>query len=377
MTLLTIIWNIEPELIKIGPLAPRYYGLLFALGFVIGYKIMTWIYKKENLDPLKVDTLTMWMVIATVVGARLGHCLFYEPEEYLPQPWRILFIWEGGLASHGATVAILGAMFFYGRKYKDQPMLWILDRLVITIALAGCFIRMGNFFNSEILGKPTDSPMGVVFARPVTDNINRLNDYLVDNGYSKAGAIKNVSYSFTGNTEKDSLLNKEVLIKVDFEGVHNKEVLHDFMSNLPNTIRGIDQEMDHIDHIKLGVVNEPLLVAGDGITSVTFKALAMPRHPSQIYEAFSCILLFVLLLSIYQYCGNKTPRGLLLGIFMVVCFGLRFLWEFLKENQVAFEDNLTLNMGQSLSIPVIIVGLFLIVRSLKYRSNPEAAEIRI
>lgn len=377
MTLLTLIWNIDPEIFRIGPLGPRYYGLLFALGFVIGYKIMTWAYKREGLDPLKVDTLTMWMVIATVVGARLGHCLFYDFEEYSKEPWRILFIWEGGLASHGAAIAILGAMFFYSRKNKDQPVLWILDRLVITIALAGCFIRMGNFFNSEILGKPTDAPTGVVFSRSVTDNINKLNDYLLQSKELDGPRIKGVSYSFTGNTEKDSLLNQEVLIKVDFEGNATKETLYDFMMNLPNTVRGIDQEMDHIDHIKLGVVNDPILVSGNGTTSVTFKALAMKRHPAQLYEAFSYVLLFLLLFAIYKKYGRQTPRGLLLGIFMVVCFGARFLWEFLKENQVAFEDQLTFNMGQTLSIPLIVTGLFLIFRSLRYRANPEAGEIKI
>lgn len=371
MTLLTFIWNIDPEIIKIGPLGPRYYGLFFALGFVIGYKIMTWIYNREGLDPLKVDNLTMWMVISTVVGARLGHCLFYEPEEYLPEPWRILFIWEGGLASHGAAFAILGAIYFYSRKYKDQPVLWLLDRLVITVALAGCFIRTGNFFNSEILGKTTDAPTGIVFARSVTDNIYRLNDYV------KTGEIKDISYSLTGATEKDSLMNQEVMIKVDFKGDLSKDDLFDFTNNLATTIRGIDQEGDKVDHIKLGAYNEPQVISGNGVTSVTFKALAMPRHPSQLYEAFSCILLFALLFLIYKAKGAQTPRGLLLGIFMVVCFGLRFVWEFLKENQVAFEDGLTFNMGQTLSIPLILAGLFLILRSLKYKDKPEAGEIHL
>ena len=364
----------DPEIFRIGFLGPRYYGLLFASGFIVGYKIMTWAYSREGLDPLKVDTLTMWMVIATVAGARLGHCLFYEPKEYLAEPWRILAVWEGGLASHGAAFAILGAMYFYSRKYKDQPLLWILDRLVITIALAGCFIRTGNFFNSEILGKTTDGATGIIFARPVTDNIRRLNDYLLENGHSNTGEIQDISYSLTGRTEKDSLVNQEVLIKVDFKGNYSKDDLYDFVSNLPVTIRGVDQEMDKIDHIKLGEVNEPKIIKGEGITSVTFKALAMPRHPSQLYEAFSCILLFCVLFFIYKVLGQATPRGLLLGIFMVVCFGLRFLWEFLKENQVAFEDELPFNMGQYLSIPLIIAGIYLIIRSLKLKNSPQKAE---
>lgn len=375
MTFLTFIWNINPEIIRIGALGPRYYGLLFACGFIVGYKIMTWAFAKEGKDPLLVDNLTMWMVLSTVIGARLGHCLFYEPESYLSEPWKILFIWEGGLASHGAAFAILTAMFFYARKYKDQPVLWLLDRLVITIAIAGCFIRTGNFFNSEILGKKTDAPTGIVFAHAVTQNIKDLNTKLLE--VSKSGEIKDISYSLTGKTVKDSVINYETIIKVDFKGNVSKEDLSDFMTNLPDVIRNVDEWNDKIDHIKLGDYNLPQYVPGNDITTITFKALSMPRHPSQLYEAFSCIILFGILFLIYNKMGSNTPRGLLLGIFMVVCFGLRFVWEYLKENQVAFEDSMSFNMGQILSIPLILCGLFLIFRSLKHKENPEKGDFNL
>ncbi|MFN8436761.1 MAG: prolipoprotein diacylglyceryl transferase [Cytophagales bacterium] len=375
MIFLTFIWNINPEIFRIGGLAPRYYGLLFALGFIIGYKIMTWVYKREGLDILKVDNLTMWMVLSTVIGARLGHCLFYEPAEYLKQPWRILFIWEGGLASHGAAFAILGAIWFYSKKYKDQPVLWLLDRLVITIALAGCFIRMGNFFNSEILGKQTDAPTGIVFARSVTENIEALNMQLNQMNGSH-NVIKSIKYELTGSKVEKPELAYETNILVDFDGNYSKEDLNDFMMNLPDRIRSVDEFGDKIDHIKLGdEITSPQIINNGNQTIVSFKALAIPRHPSQLYESFSCILLFGLLFLIYLKFGSETPRGLLLGLFMIVCFGLRFLWEYLKENQVAFEDQMTYNMGQMLSIPLIITGIILVIRSFVLKNKPNKGEI--
>ena len=164
MIISAIIWNVDPEIFRIGSFAIRWYGLLFALGFVFGYIIMGSIFKKEKIPPKLLDTLTMYMVIGTVAGARLGHCLFYEPECYLSHPLNILKIWEGGLASHGAAVGILIALYFFSRKAK-KSYLWIIDRVVIVVALAGFFIRMGNLMNSEIFGVETSLPWGFTFVR--------------------------------------------------------------------------------------------------------------------------------------------------------------------------------------------------------------------
>ncbi|MFA5973748.1 MAG: prolipoprotein diacylglyceryl transferase [Lentimicrobiaceae bacterium] len=157
-------WNISPTIFSIGPVSVRWYGLLFAMSFVVGYFIMLRIFRKENIPEPLLDSLSMYMLIATVVGARLGHVLFYEPESYLAHPLDILKIWQGGLASHGAAIGILVGLYLFSRKSR-QPFLWVIDRIVIVVALAGFFIRTGNLFNSEIYGNVTNLPWGFIFDR--------------------------------------------------------------------------------------------------------------------------------------------------------------------------------------------------------------------
>lgn len=159
-----LIWNIDPIFIDIGFLKIRWYGLMFASGFVGSFLTMQWIYNREGKNIEELDTLLWYMVIATVLGARLGHTLLYDPAYYLSHPLKILAIWEGGLASHGATLGIILALYLYTRKYGDS-FFWLLDRVSIPTALAGALIRIGNFFNSEILGLPTQEPWAVIFSR--------------------------------------------------------------------------------------------------------------------------------------------------------------------------------------------------------------------
>jgi prolipoprotein diacylglyceryl transferase len=167
---LSIVWDVNPELISldqvplIGQLTVRYYGVLFALAFVLGYLLFTRIFKTEGISIEVLDRLTLYMVIGTVLGARLGHVFFYQPDYYLSHPHEILYIWHGGLASHGAAIGILVALYLFVRKEK-KPYMWILDRISIAVALAGFFIRMGNLMNSEIYGMQTDLPWGFIFVR--------------------------------------------------------------------------------------------------------------------------------------------------------------------------------------------------------------------
>ncbi len=169
--LATITWSISPEIFSLGPIHIRWYGLLFASSFIIGFKIMEWVYKKENRPMDDLNDLIWFMILGTVIGARLGHCLFYNPDYYLSNPIEILKIWRGGLASHGGALGIFTALYYYSKKKKKQPFLWVADRIAITVALAGFFIRMGNLFNSEIIGLPTDLPWGFIFTS--VDNIPR------------------------------------------------------------------------------------------------------------------------------------------------------------------------------------------------------------
>jgi phosphatidylglycerol---prolipoprotein diacylglyceryl transferase len=160
----TFTWNISPVLLDFGSVQVRWYGLLFASGFLLGLQIMKKIYTLEAKDVQHLDTLMIYLVLGTVIGARLGHCLFYEPQYYLSNPLKILAVWQGGLASHGGGIGSLISLFLFTRK-TETPFLWFLDRLCIPAALAGSLIRIGNFFNSEIIGTPVNLPWAVIFER--------------------------------------------------------------------------------------------------------------------------------------------------------------------------------------------------------------------
>ena len=162
MILSYITWNVSPEIFNIGPISVRWYGLLFAMAFIVGYKIFQWIYKREGKPESDLEQLAVYMILGTVIGARLGHCLFYNPEYYLSNPLEILMVWKGGLASHGAAIGILTAIYLFSKK-KKESFLSSLDRIVIVVALGGCFIRLGNLFNSEIIGKPTGVAWAFIF----------------------------------------------------------------------------------------------------------------------------------------------------------------------------------------------------------------------
>lgn len=163
--MLYIHWDVSPEIFRIGNFAIRWYGLLFAIAFYVGYLIMAYIFKKEKVPPEQLDKLTLYMIIGTVIGARLGHVIFYEPGYYFAHPLEIIKIWKGGLASHGGAIGILIALWIFAKRETEKSYLWVLDRMVIVIALGGTFIRTGNLMNSEIVGKPTTVPWAFVFER--------------------------------------------------------------------------------------------------------------------------------------------------------------------------------------------------------------------
>ena len=176
MILNYITWNVNPVAFSAGPLEVRWYGICWALGFLFGYILMNQVYKKERMPEGAMDSLLIYMLVSTVIGARLGHCLFYAPEYYLSKPLEMIKIWEGGLASHGGAIGILIGLWIYVRQFNKSTKkakgdktrisyLWILDRIVIPVCLVGSFIRLGNVMNHEIYGTPTSLPWGFVFLR--------------------------------------------------------------------------------------------------------------------------------------------------------------------------------------------------------------------
>jgi prolipoprotein diacylglyceryl transferase len=168
--ILGIEWNVSSQLID-GWNTPNLYGLLFVSGLIIGFYVIKKMFKAEGIPEEWLDKLLIYVVIATIVGARLGHVFFYDWHIYRENPIDIFKVWEGGLASHGGAIAILIALFLYSKYVTKRSMLWILDRIVAPIAIAGCFIRLGNLVNHEIIGQPTDLPWGFMFMRESYENL--------------------------------------------------------------------------------------------------------------------------------------------------------------------------------------------------------------
>lgn len=365
--LLHIVWDPMREIIKdIQP--PVWYSVLFALGFIVGYQIMVYIFKKEGKDPLNIDTLTVHMVLATIIGARLGHLVFYEPQRFLADPLMFFRTWEGGLASHGAVPGILTALFLYSNYFVDanwspfrfkfikkkregQSWLWIVDRIVITIALAAVFIRMGNFVNSEIIGKPTESDYGVVFGRVAEEMIEDA-----ELGIEKAEASKGTS------TERPAPGIVPVDLTLTFENsqLSEPDARRIVENNVKRILTGYASVREHYAqsndalNYELKVINRKVVV--------TIHTWGISRHPTQLYESATSLILFFILLGIWMRYKEKTPEGLLLGIFLLWIFSLRWFHETFKENQVAFEEGMTYNMGQLLSIPMLALGVFILIR---------------
>ena len=369
-----IIWNLNPKMFPNGlfgmDLPVVWYGLLFALGFFIGQQILLKIYKVEGKPLQDVETLTVYMIVATVIGARLGHVLFYEPERYLSDPIEILKIWNGGLASHGAAFGILFSLWLYSKydiKFKGfklhtkkvnrqgQSFLQVVDRIVIVVALAGCLIRLGNFANSEIEGIPTNNDYGVVFVRNITDYVKQ-----------SSSVIEKIEYNKGTHQAGEGYVPVEMVLTFDRSYDLNEEQVSNFVNGKVASLL-TDQRYFISGHIHQPANESIKHKVHPGAGGVTLFLNGISRHPAQLYEAGTSFLIFVFLYLLWRRYRQFTPPGLLLGIFLIILFGLRFLHEFVKENQVPFEDQMTLNMGQILSIPLVIAGIFILLYALKHK----------
>ena len=261
-------WNANPEIIKLfGVISLRYYSLLFVSGLLLGYTIVKRMYQKEKLPVENLEKLATYIFIGTLVGARLGHCFFYDPAYYFTHPLEMILPFQGtigkdfhftgyrGLASHGGAIGVLISIIVYCKRSKTNVW-FILDKVAVAIPLAGAFIRLGNLMNSEIIGHPTDVPWAFIF-----EKIDRL-----------------------------------------------------------------------------------------------------PRHPTQLYEAFAYLLIFISIKYFYHQFHTKKQDGFIFGIFLIMLFSARIFIEFFKISQESFENDLFLNMGQLLSIPFVLAGIVIFVK---------------
>lgn len=386
-----IIWNGSPELFSLGAFSLRWYGLLFALGFLISQQILYYIFRKEGKPEKDVDTLTIYMVVATILGARLGHVIFYQPELFWTDPLSVILPFElspfrftglQGLASHGGAFGILFALWVYAnysilfsktdpgsskkkhgvfitkRKKQGQSYMQTLDRIVILVALTGALIRFGNFFNSEIIGKPSNNPLSIVFVNRVTEAMTEKRDgeQLVD--FVKAEKDLSVPERDHGRVP----IKLYVFFK---QGVTNDQVV-EYLEK--DTRYFLTYFTEFIDEPRTEPLRYTISTEASGTLAAKVSTWGIARHPAQLYESISCVVLFLVLFLIWNKYKEKTPPGLIFGIFMIVLWSLRFAYEFLKENQVSFEANLALNMGQILSIPLFLAGVFILIWSI--RNNP-------
>lgn len=281
MSILQITWEASPVIFSLGPLSVRWYGLFWALSFYLGYEITGRIFKRENVSSKEHDSLLIYIAAGSIIGARLGHCLFYDFQYYvLENPIEILYIWQGGLASHGGAFGIIIAMILYQKKVASKPFFWTADRLLIVVALAAMFIRVGNLMNHEIYGYVTDRPWGFRF-----------------------------------------------------------------ITNLHLWMQGIEE-----------------------------PTFTKPVHPTAIYEGLGYLFIFLSMMWLYYKKMHKLFEGFLSGYFLIALFGWRFIVEMVKEPQESgtgfinpIMEALGINMGQLLSIPMIILGVAIMVYSLKTR----------
>jgi prolipoprotein diacylglyceryl transferase len=256
-------WDFDPIALNLGPFQIHWYGICFALAITSGYYLMTSIFKKEGKNLEELDALLYYLVVGIIVGARLGHCLFYEPELYLSHPIEILKIWKGGLASHGAVVGLFLAVYTFSKKNPKFSFFYLFDRLSVCAMPASALIRLGNFFNSEIIGQPTQQPWGIIFKR------------------------------------RD----------------------------------------------------------------------LTPRHPSQLYEMVTYFTLFAILYLLFHKTQLRERKCFFSGLTLLLVFSARFLLEFFKTNQSEWAQSTLFSAGQWLSLPLILIGVLLIVKSLKTKKE--------
>lgn len=273
MVLNAIYWNPNPIIVEFGSFALRWYSSLFAIGFIMSYLLIHRRNKLEGGDPRIIDKMLIYVVLGTVLGARLGYCVFYDPKMFIENPLGVIlpiqisptFKFTGfrGLASHGGTIGIIVAMLLLSRK-TGKPAFWFLDKMAMVTALGGMCIRLGNLMNSEIVGTQTNVPWGFIFVR------------------------------------------------------HNAN-------------------------------------PGGGLPALSPDTVL---HPVQLYEAVAYFFLFLFMMWYYRRKHGTVRDGHILGVFLALLFTIRYLLEFVKETYLPWESDF-LRMGQILSVPFILIGIYL------------------
>jgi phosphatidylglycerol---prolipoprotein diacylglyceryl transferase len=388
MLLHYVIWNVNPVLLRLGSLDIRWYGLLFALGFLLGRQLWYHFLKAEGKPVDDLDALVLHTMVGTIVGARLGHVLFYDFAYFSQHPLEAFFPFVftptlkftgySGLASHGAAVGILTAIYIYVRYVVTtrifpprliikkqhrvgQNYLWVADRMMIVVALAGCFIRVGNFMNSEIIGKPTNSQYGILFARDTTHRLQKL-----------SSAIDSVKVTKGNNKAPKNGNYQPVTITVAFKhrGFEDGAIRHFLEHSVKHYLTADSYIAQHIYEPQNSPLQYTLSKNRKGAQVAHISTLGIPRHPAQLYEACSCLILFLLLLHRWQIKKSNLRPGAIFGWFLILVFGLRIVYEFFKESDIISDTILgPLRTPQILSFPLFVVGVLLLRYSINKKKR--------
>lgn len=337
------LWNPDPVAFTVGNIGISWYGLLWALGFFIAQRLVIFMYGIEKKPGRDLDALLIYLIVGTVAGARLMHCLFYDPGYYARNPIAILRIWEGGLASHGAAIGILTALFVFARRKKDQPFLWLVDRIAIVAAIVGGLVRVGNFINSEVIGTPTLGSYGVVFVAPVLDAAR-----------SSTPAIASV------DMRQDPLRTPAGpgVVPLTLSVAPRDSILSDMqrlgiLQRVQAAILASADALANVRPDRLQSLSQP----EEGSGGLDLHLIGIARHPVQLYEAAVYLLLAAGLFAVWWRRRSAIPYGQLLGWFLVVTFGSRFFLEYLKAPVTPADSQLPISIGQMLSIPFAFAGI--------------------
>lgn len=356
-----IIWDANPFFVLGESYHIRYYGLMYVLAYVVGYLILRPMFRKDKATSHLLFPMIWIIVGGELIGARLGHCFFYDSAYYLKHPLEIIQYWKGGVASHGVVIGVLAGLIVFSRYVAKKPLSWSTDRVVIVLALASPLIRIGNLYNSEIYGKPTDCKHGFVYVRDTelgkSVYTGGLHEWVEDLTFQK------LPEENEGNAKAKPLLitlklNSKVSDKIEVQHLVNSSIIP--LLSYKVDAGGRESNVFLPD----GAGNEINIMQGPKGFEVLVKALAIPKHPTQVYEAFLYFSLFLLLLYLYVRKGAFAKPGLLTGVFLFYLFFSRFMIEFFKQNQVAAEQSMRVNIGQLLSIPCIVAGLILVYLSM-------------
>ena len=348
-------WDVNPNIIE-SPVMVRYYGVLWASSFILGLWLMKKMMNNDKAPEAYTDKIFIYVMAGAVIGARLGHVFFYDWDQYKDNLLDIFKIWEGGLASHGGLIGVVLALWLYSRNITKRNILWAGDKVVVTVAIAACLIRVGNLMNSEIIGTQSDSSAALFFEYEAKQGIIRSINQMTEGKLE----VAEIEITEAGSNSEGPIGNLKV--NVTSQTAIDQAYLDIIVSNVKSSmVSRFDHKEDHIAYY--GDKTGQISVNGNN-GSFDFEVRIIPRIPTQIWEAFSYLIIFGVMMFGYWVKHWYRREGLLFGLFLVLLFGARFIIEFWKEHQT-LSDDAALNMGQWLSIIPFVIGALIMFRAFK------------